>query len=82
MNATDPTLWLGIGIAIGITSREIAKRILNRLDQRTDHVANAPRKIIVVLEREALDRVAESVSNTVLDATQRHIDALKKPGKN
>lgn len=82
MHEIDCAMWLSIGLAIGIAAPTVAKAILGRFVARTQDSIPGPKNVTVVLPGEALDRVAGTISATLLSAIESHIADWKKPSKN
>lgn len=82
MHEVDCTLWFSIGLAIGSMAPTLAKAILARLSGGNKDNLEGPKDVTVVLPRETLHSIANSVSTTILDAIESHIKDFKKPSQN
>lgn len=82
MNEIDCTMWFTIGLAVGIAMPALAKTILSRFGSRTENPIEGPKNVTVVLPGEALHRVADTVSATLLNAIESHIADWRKPSPN
>lgn len=82
MNESTPLLLFALGIFVGLAAPVLGTKFLGRFGSRTEGPIEGPKNVTVVLPGEAINRVADTISATILTAIEAHINDWKKPSSN